>query len=476
MQLPPPTVLLEFNELTPDLMDRFIAGGELPNLKKLHDRSQVYISQAEEQAPDLEPWIQWVNVHTGVPYAEHGIYNLSEGHKLRYKNVWDLASEAGLPVWVCGSMNVRYDSSIRGHVLPDPWATDVAPHPKTLQPYFRFIQQNVLEYTNDRVPLTGSDYMKFLTFMVRHGLSADSIASTIKQLAAEKKTGQGRWRRAFIMEKLQFDLFSAIYQRLKPRFSTFFLNSTAHMQHKYWRHMEPELFKVRRQGEDQYESAILLGYQAMDQIVGRMLSLVGDQAVVILATALGQQPCLKYEEEGTKHGYRPHDPAELLTFAGITCARRVAPVMAEQFWVHLERDSDATEVETKLAALRVGQRKAVNTRRDGLSVFASCAINQLLPKDAVLSVANSNRTVPFFEMFYSLGGGKSGMHHPDGILWIRDFRRAHAIHSEKVGLVSIAPTILEMLGIDKPDYMNGTSLFAGKAARSPSLEEATQRA
>jgi len=53
--------------------------------------------------------------------------------------------------------------------------------------------------------------------------------------------------------------------------------------------------------------------------------------------------------------------------------------MAEQFWVHLERDSDPTEVETKLATVRLGQRKAVNTRRDVLSVFASCAINQLLP-------------------------------------------------------------------------------------------------
>ena len=458
-----PVILLEFNELTPALMDRFIMEGSLPKLKKLRDQSAVFTTQAEERAPFLEPWIQWVNVHTGVPYSEHKIFSLSQGHKLRHKCIWNFVSERGWPVWICGSMSVRSDQSICGYILPDPWSTDAPPHPADLQPYFRFIQQNVLEYTNDRVPLTKSDYAKFLAFMLGHGLSSDSVKSTIDQLVSEKTAGRGRWQRAFIMEKLQFDVFSAIYRRIKPHFSTFFLNSTAHMQHKYWRDMEPELFKLRRKDGEDYQTAILLGYQAMDHIVGRMLSLVGDQAIVILATALSQQPCLHFEEAGTKHGYRPRDPKALLNFAGVQCAYTTAPVMAEQFWIHVENDSDAADLEAKLAALRVNERKAIELRRDGLSIFASCAINDPLPQDAVLRVEHSQRNEKFFEIFYSLGGGKSGMHHPDGILWIRHPDCAPSVHTEKVGLVSIAPTILEMLGIEKSDYMTGISLLAGAA-------------
>ncbi len=475
MQRQFPVVLLEFNELSPALMDRFTAEGQLPNFAALRDGSEVYISHTEEEPPFLEPWIQWVSVHTGVPYAEHGIFRLSEGHKLRHKNVWDLASDAGLPVWVCGSMNIRYDASIKGYMLPDPWSTDVAPHPDTLLPYFRFVQQNVLEYTNDRVPLTRSDYQKFLGFMLGHGLSLHTVSSILGQLASEKTSGKGRWRRAFILDKLQFDLFAAVYRRLRPRFSTFFLNSTAHMQHMYWRNMEPELFKLPVGAEQsQFSTAILLGYQEMDRLIGRTLKVVGDNAIVIMATALSQQPCLKYEEGGGKHGYRPKDFSALLNFAGVKCGYRVAPVMSEQFWIRTDSEADAAEVQTKLTAVMAGSRQAMQTRREGTALFAGCAINQALDRKTVLQVAGTGRSIPFFEMFYEIEGLKSGMHHPDGILWIRHPERPHRVHAEKVSLTSIAPTILEMLRVQQPDYVKGTSLLSASVAGTPAPDYAMQ--
>jgi hypothetical protein len=107
-------VLLEFNELSPSLMYDFMAAGELPNFKKLHDSSHVYITDAEEQAPNLEPWIQWVTVHSGLPFSEHRVFHLGDGAKLRAPQIWDLLSRAGHKVWVCGSMNIRYDQTLNG--------------------------------------------------------------------------------------------------------------------------------------------------------------------------------------------------------------------------------------------------------------------------------------------------------------------------------------------------------------------------
>ncbi len=469
MQGRAPVILLEFNELTPSLMDRFSAQGKLPNFSALRNRSQVYTSHADEEAPFLEPWIQWVNVHTGLNYAEHGIFSLSEGHKLRQKAIWDLASDEGLSVWICASMNMRYEPAIKGYMLPDPWATDVTPHPEALQPYFRFVQQNVLEYTRDRVPLTRSDYRKFLTFMVQHGISLHTVRTIVRQLTSEKTSGMGRWRRAFILDELQFDLFAAIYRRLRPSLSTFFLNSTAHMQHMYWRDMEPELFKVPPSDPSgQYSSSILLGYQKMDQLLGRMLKLVGNDAIVILATALSQQPCVVYEDAGGKHGYRPKDFATLMAFAGVSCPYRVAPVMAEQFWLHANSDVEAREIESKLSALKVGDKRGMETRRDGNAVFVACPIKKALDRTAVLEISGTDSRTPFFEMFYEVEGRKSGMHHPDGILWIRDPRRLPCVHDEKVPLTSIAPTILELLGVRQPEYMRDISLFS-RVPESPAL-------
>ena len=77
--MPRPVLMLEFNELSPELMHRFITEGHLPNFKRLSDESLVYVTDAQEAQEVLEPWIQWVTVHTGLSYEEHGVFLLGDG-------------------------------------------------------------------------------------------------------------------------------------------------------------------------------------------------------------------------------------------------------------------------------------------------------------------------------------------------------------------------------------------------------------
>ena len=108
-------IVLEFNELSPALMDTFIDQGYLPNFKRLRDASQVFTTVAEEVAPNLDPWIQWVTVHSGLSYDEHGIFHLGDGHKLAVKSLWDLIAARGKNcLGVGGSMNIKYDTPVRG--------------------------------------------------------------------------------------------------------------------------------------------------------------------------------------------------------------------------------------------------------------------------------------------------------------------------------------------------------------------------
>src|SRR4051812_24349589 len=174
-----PMIVLEFNELSPALMETFIDQGYLPNFKRLRDESQVFTTDAEEVAPNLDPWIQWVTFHSGLSFDEHGIHHLGDGHKLPVKSLWDIVSDAGKSVWVCGSMNLKYDLPIRGAVVPDPWTVGVRPYPDELSVYDLFVKRNVQEHTNDHVGLSKSDYLRFLKFMLTHGLSAHTVMTTI---------------------------------------------------------------------------------------------------------------------------------------------------------------------------------------------------------------------------------------------------------------------------------------------------------
>lgn len=462
-------VVLEFNELTPRLMSRFIAEGHLPHFARLRAESEVYTTRAKEEPPALEPWIQWVNVHSGLDYAEHGIFNLDEGHKLGPRNVWDVVAAAGRRVLVCGSMNIRYELPVDGVMIPDPWTSAVAPHPANVEPYFRFVQKNVTEYTRDRVPLGLADYVGFLGFMLSHGLSLGTASAIVRQLFRERSSGE-RWRRATLLDRLQYDVFAWYYRRLRPAFATFFANSTAHFQHLYWRNLEPEVFASRPSPAEQaeYASAVLFGYQEMDRLVGRFFDLCGDEATLVLCTALSQQPCLKYEESGGKIWYRPHDFSKLLNFAAVTAPVRVAPAMAEEFHVYCEDAADRDSVEQRLRALRVGDRPALRVKPHEGGFMAGCGLFAPVSAKAMVVRPDTGAAMRFFDLFYRVEGVKSGMHHPDGLLWVRTPARQHLEAEGTVPLEAIAPTILRWLDLEPPAHMKGRPFSRAESVVRPS--------
>lgn len=457
----PQVILLEFNELTPSLLNQFMAEGYIPNFKRFFDESFVYTTDAEEKGERLNPWIQWVTVHCGMSYDEHGVYHLNEGHRLTKPCIWDILSAQGKRVWVCGSMNVRYDMPLNGYVLPDPWAVNVDPYPKDvgLEDFYRFVQTQVQEHTSESIPLTKAGYARFLKFMVAHGLSAQTTTSIIKQLAKER-LGDGKWKRAVILDKLTFDVFKSVFRELRPHLSTFFVNSTAHLQHCYWRHMDPEPFKLKPSTEevDEYGDAVLFSYKEMDKIVGKFLHLAGSDVTLVFSTALSQQPCLVYEDTGGKRFYRPKDFDKVVEFAGITHYDRCAPVMSEEFHIYFDSADDADTAAPKLAELKVNGRLLMHVERDDANaVFTGANIYDEIPEDALLTT-EGGKAVKFYELFYQADSVKSGMHHPDGALWIRTPKRKHEVIKGKVTLRAVAPTIVKMFGIEPPEYMSAETL------------------
>ena len=124
-------IVLELNELSPALMSRFIDAGFLPSFKRLRDESVVAISDAHEEPPALEPWIQWISVHTGLTYRQHKVFRLGDGESHTAKRTWDYVADSNLHAWVCGSMNgsATADRRENVHILPDPWSHGVSPRP-----------------------------------------------------------------------------------------------------------------------------------------------------------------------------------------------------------------------------------------------------------------------------------------------------------------------------------------------------------
>jgi len=460
-------IVLEFNELCPSLMERFIDAGGLPNFERLRGESLLFTTDAEEPRPNLEPWILWVNMHTGVSQAEHGVFNLGEARLVAHESIWDSFLRAGGTVWICGSMNAACREPIRGAILPDPWSTDGVAHPGELADFYRFVRTYVQEHTNTAVPLTTSDYLRFLRFIASHGLAPRSIGLILRQLIAERFGGD-RWRRATLLDRLQWDVFRWYYRQLRPDLATFFLNSTAHYQHKFWRNMQPELFSVKPGPEEaSKQHAIRFGYEQMDGIVGEVLELAAPDTTIVLCTALSQQPYLLAEASGGKRFYRPGSFDTFVSMLQLGGVREVAPVMSEQFHIFFSGEPEAITAEAQLGRMMLDGRRVMYCRRTGPDLFVGCTIFDAIPAGA--RVEFDGRSVPFFDLFYQADSVKSGMHHPDGMLWIRTPARSHAVVSEKVPLRSVAPTILRIGGVPIPRSMQAppVPIDGGEGATRP---------
>jgi hypothetical protein len=447
-----PVILLEFNELTPSLIERFIGEGRLPNFKRFREESLNFTTHDESEA--LEPWIQWVTVHSGLPYEEHGVFRLDEGHKLAAPRLWDIVSDKGLTSWVCGSMNVRYADDSHAVVLPDPWCTKVPPRPADLEPYFRFVQTQVQEHTNDAASLSAADYARFATWMATHGLSGTTIRRIFKQLIDERSQDV-RWKRVSLLDWIQFDVFRHYYSRLRPAFSTFFLNSTAHYQHSYWDLLEPAHFRNVKPNpkREKFQHAIQYGYENMDALIGELFRLAGDDATLVLCTALSQQP-----SEKERKRYRPVDFDRFLAFVGVR-VKAVVPVMADQFHLSFDSPSEMDEAERLLRAVTLDGAPTVRCRREDGRLFCSCKVRTgALTEGSVVKAGD--RTAPFSQLFYEIPTGKIADHHPDGVFWIRQPSRVSKNFEERVPLTGVAPSILSLLGIAPPPGMRGPVLVA----------------
>jgi hypothetical protein len=97
--------------------------------------------------------------------------------------------------------------------------------------------------------------------------------------------------------------------------------------------------------------------------------------------------------------------------------------------------------------------------------MVGCGIFEALPPEARVRRADTDMSAAFFELFYRIEGLKSGMHHPEGMLWIRRPGGVPGKSGEQLALETIAPTVLSWFKLEPPAGMRGQ---LQRAASAPS--------
>lgn len=333
------TTFIQLNEIDFDAVQIYLDRGEsLPTFELMISRLKRTSSEIEYD--DLEPWIQWPSVYTGLTAREHNIFRLGDCVSSKYKQIFELLEEGGLSVGAVCPMNARNDLKAPAFFLPDPWTNTDSDKSLFTSMLTRALRQVVNDNAGNRIRL--SSYLIIaigVVVGVRFGLK-------LRVLDMMTKVRSKPWYKALILDQLLAGWHEQLIKWRRPDFTSIFFNAGAHIQHHYFlnsRVLEGEFVGNPEWYVPKDQDPVLDMLKAYDLIISDELATGRD---VIIATGLSQRPCKK-----PTFYYRLSDHENFLRVLGITGAT-VSPRMTRDFLVSFESENKARAAGDILKLLR----------------------------------------------------------------------------------------------------------------------------
>jgi hypothetical protein len=333
-------LFLELNELNFEYVEHYAKRGQLPAFARALASHGYVQTRSEELYDHIEPWIQWITVHTGKPYREHGIFRLGDGAQAGMRQIWQELAGRGLRVGAFSPMNAPAVPEA-AFFVPDPWTRTSVTAPPLMRRAYAAICQVVGD--NAEGNITPRSALHLALGLLRYGRLRNGPG-----YLCEAISGLGsHWPRAIFLDRFLADCFLHLWRSTRPDFATLFLNGAAHIQHhcmfnsSAYRgpHRNPAWYLPR------HVDPVLKIYQLYDRLLDECLKLM-ERPRVMIATGLHQDPV-----EQPVFYWRLRDHANFLKRIGCEFVS-VEPRMSRDFLVNC---ADAGRGAQAAAILRSGK-------------------------------------------------------------------------------------------------------------------------
>jgi hypothetical protein len=333
------TILLGLNELNFEFIEKYIELGLLPNFKILFDKYGYKSTVSENKYELLEPWIQWVTIHTGKTYDEHKIFRLGDivDHKSLVQ-LWNVAEEKGLTVGAISPFNARNDLKNPLFFVPDPWTKTPVSGTKLLRDLAAAASNAVNENANNEVSKSS------LITIVKSFFAYVPFTRWFSYLPlAAKVTKPGV--KAVIFDSLLGDVFFNQWKKHLPDFSSLFLNTGAHTQHHYM--FNARVYNGSVKNPEWYcassHDPLIIILKEYDKVIGKLLDLPNIR--LFIATGLHQNP-----HNHITYYWRLKNHAQSLKELGVLDFSEVIPRMSRDFLIKFDTDEQAKKAEIVLSS------------------------------------------------------------------------------------------------------------------------------
>lgn len=427
-------LFLELNEINFDVVSFYIKKGEkLDGFEQLFKKG-ILNTHSEQDYQNLEPWVQWVSVHTGKTFTEHNIFRLGDFVNSKDKQFFEKVENAGFSVGAVSPMNASNNLRNPAYFIPDPWTQTPSDNSFLSKRVTNAIIQSVNDNSESRIT--------FKT-IINLGIAFIFLVNPKSYLALIKyaiRAFSKPWRRALFLDMLLYEIHKSLFNRKKPNFSTLFLNAGAHIQHHYFFN-SPYVKSPTLKNPSWYINKDEDPFFEMLKIYNSMLVELLNQSdtEIIIATGLSQKPF-----EKVKFYYRLKNHSLFLKKFGISFSK-VVPRMTRDFLISFENSDEAKNAEQKLLKIIVDNKLNLFEEIDnrGKDIFVVMTYPFEIFEDTKVSLFDLEFNLHEFVTFVAI---KNGEHQSKGFAYFsKGVSKFAPIQESHVS--SLHNTVLKFFGI-----------------------------
>jgi hypothetical protein len=323
----PRLLLFELNEFNRELLEEAARVYEYENILKLIQLNESVTHTNDTYDSDfLEPWVQWVSIHTGTPASEHQVKHLGDVPELKHPQIWEKLSRTGVTSGVWGVLNgSRGNSPQCKFFVPDPWTFSEEATP----PELNGLLQLPRYMARNRLNISGIEFvkgaLKLLKTVAGPTTLKEMAVHTPKVMRMMARHPKSEFVGFCFIEYLSGLLFLEYFKKQNPQLGILFVNQIAHIQHYYW------------QGTD-YENNEKIRYclYFVDRLTERVFDSLEEQDRLVVINGLSQ---MNTNHEEPWLAYRPEDHNEFLKAAGLNL-RSVEPLMSYDALIFFDSEED----------------------------------------------------------------------------------------------------------------------------------------
>ena len=429
------TILLGLNELNFDYIKFYINQGLLPNFKKIFEIQPPIETVSETEYKLLEPWVQWVTIHSGKSYKEHNIFRLGDiVNNPELSQIFEELETEGLSVGAVSPFNAENRLNNPAFFVPDPWTKTNPSGNWIVKALYQAVHQSVNDNAKEKLNFKSIISLGLGLLLY---VPISRWFHYVKTVSKAKNPGA----KAVVLDSLLADVHLTLWKKYKPDFSNLFLNSGAHVQHHY-------LFNSKAyQGDlknpdwycpDGFDPLIQI-LSEYDYQIGKILNL--KDVKLIIATGLHQQP-----HEHLTFYWRLKEHVKFAEMIGIKNFSEISPRMSRDFLVKFNKETDALNAENLLNSFYAFKNdiKIFEVDNRGTSLFVELVYpNDIDESDSIYS-KESNLKLEKFKTYIAFVAIKNGEHNGIGYLTSN-----FDLKSEKKIILTKLKTIIKKIALSE---------------------------